>query len=38
MTRRLLCGILVAAYAVLIIPFADFQKNRPVEVKLGGHR
>ena len=35
MTRRLLCGILVAAYAVLIIPFADFQKNRPVEVKLG---
>jgi hypothetical protein len=35
MTRSLFCGVLFLAYAVLIIPFADFQKNRPVEVKLG---
>lgn len=35
MTRRLLCGLLIVAYAALIIPFADLQKNRPVEVKLG---
>lgn len=35
MSRRLICGILIVAYAVLIIPFADLQKRRPVEVRLG---
>ena len=35
MTRRLLCGLLMAAYSLLIIPFTDLQRNRPVEVKLG---
>ncbi len=35
MTRSLLCGLLMAAYALLIIPFTDLQRNRPVEVKLG---
>ncbi len=35
MSRRLLCGLLIAAYAVLIIPFADLQRKRPIEVKLG---
>jgi len=34
-TRSLLCGMLILAYALLIIPFANLQKNRPVEVKLG---
>lgn len=35
MTMRLLCGALLSVYALLVIPFADLQKNRPVEVKLG---
>lgn len=35
MTRRMVCIGLLAAYALLIVPFADLQKNRPVEVKLG---
>ena len=35
MTGRVVCGVLMLAYAVLIVPFADLQKNRPVEVKLG---
>lgn len=35
MTRRWLCVSLLVAYTLLIIPFADHQKNRPLEVKLG---
>ena len=35
MIRLTLCGLLLAAYALLIIPFAELQKNRPVVVKLG---
>lgn len=35
MTRRLLILALLAAYVLLIVPFASHQRNRPVEVKLG---
>lgn len=35
MMRGLLCGLLLLAYAFIIIPFSDLQKSRPVEVKLG---
>jgi len=28
-------AVLVAAYALLVVPFVELQKNRPVEVKLG---
>jgi tetratricopeptide (TPR) repeat protein len=35
MKFRLLFAGLVLVYALLIIPFADHMKNRPVEVKLG---
>ncbi len=35
MTRRVVCFLLVLAYSLLIVPFADLQKNRPIEVKLG---
>lgn len=35
MIRGLLCGLLIVAYAFIILPFSDLQKSRPVEVKLG---
>jgi hypothetical protein len=35
MTKRSLCGALLLAYALLVIPFAELQKSRPIEVKLG---
>jgi hypothetical protein len=34
-TRRLLCCGLILAYIFLVFPFAELQKSRPVEVKLG---
>ncbi|MDG5469511.1 hypothetical protein P9J64_14365 [Deltaproteobacteria bacterium IMCC39524] len=35
MNKRLFFGVLLVIYVLLIIPFVNLQKNRPIEVKLG---